>query len=353
MSTVTVTGKFKVSDVLTDATSVKLSSKAGDAGVVRNDTGAVVVSDGVNMIKTATGTYEYTFDAPAANLTYTYYLEFVYAGNTYRAVRTITDTEVSGATLSNLRERIRATWPSNYFTSYLTDSKITHYINQVQTQICRGYNFWFMGAEATRATVDGTQKYLLPATGDTSWSEAEGGVVYRFKSEIMAYLINANNQRYDLWKRDRYTLEHDSRYSNVAGQGIPGAYALSQQHLYLYPIPNHEYNQGTGFTLNLNYYGYLPSLIADDDTTALSLYYPEILEYGAVALGYRHGQDIEMAKEYEAMALDVYRGMIQEDQNRKQSGIEEGFSPTSGANLGQMRRLAGGRFIQGTEWYTA
>lgn len=351
MSTVTVTATFKVSDTLTDADSVKLSSKAGDAGVERNDSGVVVVPDGVNMIKTATGTYEYTFDAPAPNLTYTYYPEFTHNGNTYRAIRTVVDTEVSGATLSDLRTRIRATWPSNYFTSFLTNAKIAHFINLVQSQICRGHNFWFMGTEATRSTVDAQQKYLLPATNDSAWTEAEGGTILRFKSEIMSYILSANNHRFDLWKRDRYALEHDPRYSDTAGAGIPGAYALAQQYIYLYKIPNHSYNQDTAFTLNLQYYGFLPGLVADDDTTALTLWYPEILEYAAAALGFRHGQDIEMAKEYEKMALDIYTGMIQENESRRLSGVEDGLSPSAGASLGTRRPLRGGRFVQGTDWY--
>jgi hypothetical protein len=88
--TITLEEQFDVAGVPANVTSVKLSNAAGTAGVIRNDTEAVVVADGVDMENTATGLYRYTFTEPAVGLTYTYWVEWVYAGETYRDEKTYT-----------------------------------------------------------------------------------------------------------------------------------------------------------------------------------------------------------------------------------------------------------------------
>lgn len=74
---------FKIADVLTDMTSVKLSDRDATYGVKRNDTAAVVVADDTAMTKVSTGVYEHTFTDPANDLEYTYWLEVTYGGETY------------------------------------------------------------------------------------------------------------------------------------------------------------------------------------------------------------------------------------------------------------------------------
>ena len=78
-----ITKRFRVGGVLTDMTSVLLSDPTGSFGVRRTDTGAVVVPDGTAMNHDATGVYSLTFVDPADDLTYEYWLEFVYGGETY------------------------------------------------------------------------------------------------------------------------------------------------------------------------------------------------------------------------------------------------------------------------------
>jgi len=97
MSTVTIRRTFKVNGVLTDVTSAKLSDATGAYGVKRNDTDAVVVADGTDMTRTATGTYEYTFTEPASDLSYTAWVEFVYQGRTYRAEHDVSGTTAAEA----------------------------------------------------------------------------------------------------------------------------------------------------------------------------------------------------------------------------------------------------------------
>lgn len=89
MSDILLTFTHRVANVLTDATSVVLSDPTGTFGVKRDDTGAMVVAAGTVMPRLEAGTYQYTFAAPAAGLTYTWYAEWVYGGATYRAEFTL------------------------------------------------------------------------------------------------------------------------------------------------------------------------------------------------------------------------------------------------------------------------
>ena len=77
----TISQTFKVGVTPTNVTSAKLSDPTGTFGIKRNDTSAVVVADATNMTNSATGVYEYTFDAEV-NIAYTAYIEFVYDGDT-------------------------------------------------------------------------------------------------------------------------------------------------------------------------------------------------------------------------------------------------------------------------------
>jgi len=92
MSVVTLNEKFKVSGVYVAVTSVKLSDPTGAYGVKRDDTDAVVVVDGVDMTESGTGQYSYAFTEPEAGLTYTYWVEWVYDGETYHDEHQVTGT---------------------------------------------------------------------------------------------------------------------------------------------------------------------------------------------------------------------------------------------------------------------
>lgn len=85
-----ISRQFKVDGVLTDMTSVKFSDPTGTFGVKRTDTGAIVVADGTDLDHDGTGLYSYTLVEPAAGLTYHYWIEFVFNGETYRIEKTAT-----------------------------------------------------------------------------------------------------------------------------------------------------------------------------------------------------------------------------------------------------------------------
>lgn len=117
MSTITLTEHFRISDVLTDVTSVVLSDPTGTYGVKRNDTDEVVVADAVEMTNSATGTYTYTFTEPAEGLTYTYWVEWVYGGETFRDEHEVTGTIGSDyhSTAASMRKEDIVGWLAQEF----------------------------------------------------------------------------------------------------------------------------------------------------------------------------------------------------------------------------------------------
>ena len=73
---------------LKDPDSIKMSSSDSTFGIVRNDTGAVVIPDGSDMTKVSTGIYEYGWSDVShgeygLGLDYKYSVETVYDGITY------------------------------------------------------------------------------------------------------------------------------------------------------------------------------------------------------------------------------------------------------------------------------
>ncbi len=108
MGTRFISQEWKVEGVLTDVTTAKLSDPTGTFGVKRNDTSEVIVADGTDMTRVATGTYEYSF-TDVVGVAYTAYVEFVYGGATYRDevdFASRSETGVVVASYSSLLERV-------------------------------------------------------------------------------------------------------------------------------------------------------------------------------------------------------------------------------------------------------
>lgn len=238
------------------------------------------------------------------------------------------------STLSQIRSAVQANWPSNYHSSYITDTKIDAYINAVQRWACRGtiitpdykiinYNFSWMKVESYASTVDSQQRYALPDGDDTA----------KFKSEISCELTDTNNYRVRLQRRHKRDIENDTDYIKTTKEGTPKCYAIDDNDLWLYPIPDHSLNSNTAWTFNLEYYGYLADLSGDSDTNTITNDYPELLEYGATEMGYRYGRDTEEAQYWKNLKDLIFIEMIQADQQLELTGIEEGLQPLQGFGI--------------------
>ena len=202
---------WKVEDVLTDATSVKLSDPTGTYGIKRNDTDAVVVNDDTAMTKSATGTYEYSF-TDIDDIAYTAYVEVVYDGLTdhYEVdlpARSATGTMV--ASYSSLLERV-GHFLFGIRSSYSNDqtSDIEECIGDGLRDVYAAHSWSFFRPVETIATV---------APYSTGTITIASGVVTlttgTFPSWAAVGVLKIDNEYYDVDTRDgdtQVTLEDTS-----------------------------------------------------------------------------------------------------------------------------------------------
>lgn len=97
---------FKKSGVYIDVTSAILRDPNNVFGVKRDDTDEVIIASGTPMVKVSTGIYTYSFDEPIGEtgLTYTYWVEWVYEGRTYRDVHQVTGSVEGGILAAPTRQ---------------------------------------------------------------------------------------------------------------------------------------------------------------------------------------------------------------------------------------------------------
>lgn len=84
MSETIIQKAFRLGGVLTDMTSVVLRDPTNTFGLRRTDTLEVLVAAGAAFTHVSTGVYQFIVTDPAPNLTYNYWVEFVFAGETTR-----------------------------------------------------------------------------------------------------------------------------------------------------------------------------------------------------------------------------------------------------------------------------
>jgi hypothetical protein len=109
MATRSIRQTWKVNGVYTDVTSAVLSDSTAAYGVIRDDTGAVVVASGTAMTRISEGQYEYSFAEPAEGVAYTASVKLVYSGNTYYFEHDLAATSVDntlGITYGDIRREI-------------------------------------------------------------------------------------------------------------------------------------------------------------------------------------------------------------------------------------------------------
>jgi len=206
--------------------------------------------------------------------------------------------------------------------------KIDRWINDVQRQICRVYNFPFMETEATSSTVDEQRSYSLPDGSGTD---------LRFKAEINCELINSENGRVKLTKAHKQDIENKSEYADLDDKGVPRHYAIQNNQIHLYHKPDHSQNNDTAWTINFEYYGYLADLSTDAGTNDLIDDYPEVVEAGATARALKwagtEGAEAEgkTADSWEREFREMLAIMIREADEFKFGTLEEGMRPQEGS----------------------
>jgi len=254
-------------------------------------------------------------------------------------------------TLSDLRTRIQANWPSNFHSAVLTDAKLTELINKMQRFICTRANFSFMETTAYASTVDGTRTIALPtAAGTAVWTEVDAGTLLGYKDEICAELLDHDSNRLPLVRSYKGKIEGMADLSESTEAAIPEFYATHKGQIWLYPLPDHGLNDDEAFNLYLSYYGYLADLSADADYNELTDTYPEIIEYGVTAMGFRIAQDRESYQQWWNDALEELAAAIVADKERQHGTIEEGMQPVDGNSMAQGHSESDVKII--TDYYT-
>lgn len=244
------------------------------------------------------------------------------------------------STFAEIRAKIESNWPVGFCDNRpvpITKAQKDAWINESQEWVCRGalflptgeklkHNFSFLETENQGSTENLQRRYALP-------TEDAGSNIRKFKVEISCELINSENYRVPLTRLFKTDIEDRKIFANIADKGTPSHYCIQENDLWLFKLPDHSYNNNTAWTINLEYYGYLITLSADGDNNILTNDCPEILEWYATALGFRFGFDTELAEYYEAKAKEMLLALIQEDQAKALTGIEEGQKPAQGQSL--------------------
>lgn len=255
--------------------------------------------------------------------------------------------------LSTIVTQAQTNFPSGFYTADLTTTVLTRYANDLQRELCRAHNFAFMKQEVTRSTADETQKYTVPTAeaSGTTWTEViVGSAILRFKRDISLELINSQSYRVPLIKLHKQLLEDKGILAKETGKGIPRYYDVDQGRIWLYQIPDHDFNADTAWTMNFEFFGYLTDLAAGGNNEITDKH-PLVLEYGITARGYQFAKDWEAASKWQAKAVDIFNQMVEEDTDLQLSGQEEGFFPDPAQSIGGGDPYRG--FLQGTDWYTA
>lgn len=166
------------------------------------------------------------------------------------------------------------------------------WINRVQFEICRAYNFSFLKTINFIETTAGTSEYSLPDD---------------FKDDISIW-VESENAYLPL---ELITFDDALKlYPPNAPQGRPERFVMMDGKIYLYPTPDKTYS------LMEYYYRYLPELVNDEDTNYITENFPDVLVKGAVYEGMVWLQEGDMTiwlQRYQS----ALRDMIAYDQKRR------------------------------------
>jgi len=219
----------------------------------------------------------------------------------------------------------------------MTSAMIKSWINRAVRWACNGqviipgsplisHDFSFLINEVQADTIEQQRKYDLPDGNTTD--------VWEFRKDKNVELINSLDYRVPLTKMFKRDIEDNVNFAYLLGDGTPSVFCIEQFMLWLFCKPAHENNDDEPWTINIEYYAYLPLLVEDTDTNVFTIKYPELIEWKATSLGFEWAKDTDAQQEYENKAIKRLLEMITNDHAVDLGGIEVGMSPMSGQSLG-------------------
>lgn len=243
-------------------------------------------------------------------------------------------------TFKELQDALNDNLEGSQFTN-LTDDMRKNWINQALRWVCEGqvivtdqfgktmmiqHDFSFLCCEAQASTVNEQRKYALPDGSVTG--------VLEFRKDKNIELVNSQDYRVPLTKVLKKDIEDDTSFSYLLGKGIPSHFCIEQYDIWLYKLPDHSCNEATAWTINMEYYGYLPALSADGDTNIITLKNPEVLEWKSTELGFNWAKDTDGVEIYGNRATKRLLEIINNNQAIKLGALERGCQPVDGQSLG-------------------
>ncbi len=153
------------------------------------------------------------------------------------------------------------------------DDYVIEYINNGQKKVLNKANFWFMHATTTLALTQGVQTVAVPLD---------------FKDENIVSIYKDN-----AWTELDYVSWEDVRKDmQTLTQGQPRQWLVEQNELNVWPIPDAAY------TVQFDYWKFLPDLAVDGLSNLLLDNYPEILESWGTAKAFMKLREFDDAKEW-------------------------------------------------------
>lgn len=171
----------------------------------------------------------------------------------------------------------------------------------IQTAIdhYEGTRFYFNQERATAQTVNGQEFFPLPTD----------------VLDIDVLSITVNGYTYKLDRRTYETLEDWFVQANTY-LGYPSDYAIYNQQIRLYPVPNAD-----GYTLTLSYAKRLDTLENDADENEWTGVAEELIRSRADAdISFRILQDEKRAVGFKAFEQDAYQRLVSESNRRMMTG---------------------------------
>lgn len=170
----------------------------------------------------------------------------------------------------------------------------------IQTAIdhYEGTRFYFNQERATAQTVNAQEFYALPSD----------------VLDIDVLSLTAGSNTYKLIRRTYETLE--DWYLNSSYTGYPTDYAIYNQQIRLYPIPD-----ASTYTLTLSYAKRLSTLSSDSDSNAWTTTAEELIRSRADAdMAFRILQNEKRAMGFKILEQEAYQRLVSESNRRLMTG---------------------------------
>jgi hypothetical protein len=327
MSQTTFVAEFRVGGVLTNVTSATLQNGVG--GIIRADTGAVVVPNGTAMVHADVGKYSYTFTDPAPGLTYLGYVDFLYSGNVYPYVGTAYGSTPILGSLYDMRqyivERLGRTdlvGLTGGAPDYSVDNGIDDFLDDAIRWLCDTYEF-LAERRYVFTAVAGSFFHTIPRNSLIKRVElCDGAARIQLKPSNIEQLridypepygnIDPGQPYY--WARNVHIVETDlTPVSDIGDAVAPG----NPQLLYLPPAD-------VDYTMQVWGRFYPPRLASIFDTNHITLNHREAV-YLAVAykLAVNNRNSTEQGDWLTAIAA-VMKGPRADDLDRQMTELEDG-----------------------------